>query len=589
MTDKPLPFFNWSIRRLLATETDSFQKAKLRILFTILALSILKILIAMPVIFERHQAIQQGRAIFSLVLYIVLMKLMLWKKELQRLLTHTMLCLGIAFIWSIQFVTAQSITLVNVQFVFMAILSAFYLLDRRYGLIYGSMAVLPLILFLIAGNSVLPRALPPDTLSSPVMEILIVLNFLTIMLAHYLYHEAFSRNVKEKEILNARLAIAVQEANSAAQSKSNFLSTMSHELRTPLNSVIGMSELLLDHPHDEEQGENLNILHFSALSLHSLVNDILDFSKMDSGNVKLEYISVDLYALIKNVCSGFRQAAKEKGLKLTLEVDDSLKNIQVNTDPMRVTQVIYNLVGNAIKFTPAGGVIIRLNETARGEGTVSILFAVIDTGIGIENHEAIFEPFVQASSSTTRKFGGTGLGLAIVKHLLVLFNSRIRLDSESGKGAAFSFEIVFSISEQPVNTYVPGAAQAHDLSALRVLIAEDNAVNRLLMRKVFAKWNNTPMLAEDGRQVLDRLQEADYDVVLMDIHMPLLDGYAAARAIRAMSDPVKAAVPVIALTASVSDNLGEKIRAAGMNDYIAKPFSSRELYAKLQQLTATSS
>jgi signal transduction histidine kinase/CheY-like chemotaxis protein len=585
--DQRIPFFSWSLKRLLASEPDSFNRSKLKILFTILNFSLLKIVIAMSVVFTRNQGFQQARLIALLLIYTALLKLMLSNRKWLRAITHVLLSSGMIMIWSIIFISAQTVNIVNVQFVFMLVLSSFYLLDRKYGVIYSLLGILPMMLYLLVGRTVMLFSIAPDTLASPAYEIIVVLNFITILYSHYLYHQAFSDNIAEKELLNAQLQAAVKEANRAAQSKSDFLSTMSHELRTPLNSVIGMTELLLDAPRNEEQAENLAILNFSAVSLHSLINDILDFNKMDSGKVRLECIEVDLDMLVKNICSGFRQQAKEKGLQLLLEIDTSISGLHVCSDPTRITQVIYNLVGNAIKFTSAGSVTVKLKEIAREEGIISIRFSVIDTGIGISKSQqsAIFEPFVQASTSTTREFGGTGLGLAIVKHLLHLFNSRIILQSTPGKGSIFSFELSLVIAERQAGRHAAGQQVNYDLSGLRVLIAEDNAVNRVLMKKVFAKWNNEPVFAGDGKEALEKLKESAYDVVLMDIHMPVMDGYEAARAIRQPGNTLNPGIAVIALTASVSDNLREKIIAAGMNDYICKPFNSRELYGKLKTLT----
>ena len=361
---------------------------------------------------------------------------------------------------------------------------------------------------------------------------------------------------------------------------------MSHELRTPLISVIGMSQLLLEQPKNIEQEENLKILNFSAHSLHSLINDILDYNKLGSDKLSLETISVNLYVLINEICAGMRLQVKEKSLDLKLNVDEAIKDELIFTDPTRISQIIYNLAGNAIKFTLKGSVSIGLKMISMDAESIHIRFSVRDTGIGISENEkeAIFEPFTQASTSTTRNFGGTGLGLAIVKRLLSLFNSKINMESTPGTGSNFFFDISFKRDMNVPDVLPPDEESVYNLSDLKVLIAEDNTMNRVLLKKIFSKWNNEPEFAGDGLEVAEKVSARVYDVILMDIHMPLMDGYEASRIIRRMSDPLRSGIPIIALTASVSIDLVDKITEAGMNDFIYKPFNARELYNKLKEI-----
>jgi signal transduction histidine kinase/CheY-like chemotaxis protein len=471
----------------------------------------------------------------------------------------------------------------------MVMLSSFYLLPRRHGFYYALLSVIPIIFLVIRGGDFFNATPVGDELASPGYEALVVLNFLTIVVSHYLYHESFAENVEEKEALNLRLQEAVEEAVRAGQSKADFLSTMSHELRTPLNSIIGMSELLLDDPHNQEQAENLKILSFSAVNLHSLVNDILDFNKLDLDKLELEAISVDLHELLNNISMGLRFHAKEKGLLLTLDIEDGIKGRPVITDPTRISQIIYNLAGNAIKFTAEGGVSIRLRVMSQDEDNTTIRFSVTDTGIGIseDKHAGIFEPFVQASTSTTRNYGGSGLGLAIVKRLVRLFGSEVSLLSSPGHGSNFSFDLTLKLDKQPTEMRAAMSSLRLDLSSLRILVAEDNAMNRLLLKKVFSKWNTEPAFAENGQEAVERAASEKFDVILMDIHMPVMDGYEAAKEIRRLSDHAKSSVPIIALTASVSGNLDIKIREAGMDDFVQKPFNSIDLYSKLKNISTT--
>jgi two-component system, sensor histidine kinase len=585
-----LPFFNWSVKKLLDTEPDAFTRAKIRILITVLVFSLIKLLVALFISHIHNQDFQVGRSLVMLAIYIALLKLILYNRLYMRPIAHTMVWLGLLLIWSNTFITAKSVNIITLQFVFMLYLSSFYLLGRTFGIIYSILGALPVLIYMLMGNDIVAHNFLADQLASPGYEIIIVLNFITVVVSHYLFHEAFSANITEKEVLNRQLQAAVKEANDAAQSKSNFLSTMSHELRTPLNSVIGMTELLMDDSPSDAQKENLKILNFSAVSLHSLINDILDFNKLGSDKIKLEELGVNLHKLLSNICAGLRVQAKEKGLSLVLKVDDDIKNKRVLTDPTRITQILYNLTGNAIKFTPKGKVTVALKVLSKADNDIMVRFSVTDTGIGIhpDNHKSIFEAFMQASTSTTRDFGGTGLGLAIVKRLLTLFDSKINLESKPGVGSHFFFDIRFFIDHRTAPDSITHTEATYNLAGLRVLVAEDNPMNRLLLKKVFSKWNVEPVFAVNGQEAVQKILSGDYDVVLMDIHMPVLDGYKAARAIRKMVQAEKNSIPIIALTASVSNNLNEKITEAGMNDYIYKPFNSKELYTKMKEISERS-
>lgn len=587
---KALSFFNWSLTRVLDTEPDSLKKARISILFTIIIFSLIKLLIALPTGIYNNQSVQVVRIVVFLSALLVLLKVLLINKRYSGTVGVIMIWLALSLTWSNAFVTAQTINILTIQVVVTIILSSFYLFNWRWALIYSFLSVLPIIILLVAGTGVKFSGIVPEELASPGYEIVVILNFLTIVIAHFLYYQALNKNVAEKETLNEQLQKAVKDANLAVQSKADFLSTMSHELRTPLNSVIGMTQLLLNSPYSEEQSENLKIVNFSAMNLHMLINDILDFNKMESDKLKLEAIHVDLYLLIKDICAGMRFQAEEKGLQLIVNIEDAIKTRRVITDPTRLTQVIHNLVGNGIKFTHSGTVSLSLKVIESTSDSITINFVVADTGIGIDSQqqEFIFEAFTQASSSTTRNFGGTGLGLTIVKRLLKLFESDIEVSSAVGKGSEFYFDISFktavadeSAPEQQIDKI------EYDLTQLAVLVVEDNPINSLLIKKIFSNWNNVPVFASNGHEAIEKLELGSFDVILMDIHMPLLDGYETARLIRNMPDKIRSIIPIIALTASVSNDLYAKIREAGMNDYIHKPFNSDDLYKKLKSINIT--
>jgi signal transduction histidine kinase/CheY-like chemotaxis protein len=580
-----LPLLNWSLKKLLDTLPDAFAKAKAEILFWILLLSLVKILVVLAASWYADQNLQLQRALVLLCTYTVLLKALLVNKAYLKAITHVMLGMGLLLIWSNVLVFAQSLNVISIQFISMLIISSFYLLTVRAAFIYCALAMIPVVMSLAFREQFSVNFIPAGELASPGHEIIIILNFVTIILAQYLFKQAFVDNIAEKEALNLQLQLAVKEANLAAASKSDFLSTMSHELRTPLNAVIGISEVLLTDPHTQEQEENLNILKFSADNLHTLINDILDFNKLGSGKLNLETIPVDLNKLMIDLTRSLRFQAVQKGIAFVLDIDEAISQRWVVTDPTRITQIVYNLAGNAIKFTAVGSVTLGARVLQTSDNGLTVKVFVTDTGIGISEaqQEAIFEPFTQASSSTTRNFGGTGLGLAIVKQLLVLFDSAIKLESTPGMGSTFSFELALPLGKVPQVTISPGAELLYDLHGLRILVAEDNPMNRILLVKVFSKWNVNAVFVSNGQEAVEKLGLEAFDVILMDLHMPVMDGYEASRVIRALADTHKAGIRIIALTASESGNLNEKIKQAGMDGFIIKPFKKDELYRCLQE------
>jgi signal transduction histidine kinase/ActR/RegA family two-component response regulator len=431
---------------------------------------------------------------------------------------------------------------------------------------------------------------------------LIIASFLNLALFIYInshFYNTFFKNIKQltatskaQEALHAKFQIALDKAEKSSQAKSEFLSTMSHEIRTPLNAVIGMSNLLMMGNPRLDEKENLDILKFSANNLLAIVNDVLDFNKIESGRVIFESTKFNLVELIQNICGGQIIKAEDKGLLFRLNIDDSLKDKVLVGDPTRVTQIIFNLVSNAIKFTAKGGVWVKVACVQERYDSVTIGFSVKDTGIGIapDNLEAIFEPFTQESVSTTRQYGGTGLGLAIVKRLLELQGREMNVSSVVGEGSEFFFAMEFPVSTE--NTENVGQKQQstscedNGISNLRVLIAEDNPINVLLMKKLFSKWKIVPSVAENGERAVRMIQYGNFDVVLMDLQMPVMNGFDAAVEIRNMPDRVKANIPIIALTASALFDIREKIHNSGMNDYVSKPFKPDELLEKMQNLAS---
>jgi len=585
---KPLSFFNWSLSKTLATEPDNFAKARIRIIYTILVFSVLKALIAIGFGAAAAQWLQMTRGIIALIIYLILAKVILYRPSRLMLLAHIMILTGLMVIWTNIYVYSHQINLVTLQFMFMIVLSGFYTLGSTFGIVYSLAAIVPVLLFSVLNhnpNIYITRT--PQQLASPGFEIILALNFVTIILAHYLFFKAFKSSIKEKEALNHQLQLAAEEANELAISKSNFLSTMSHELRTPLNSVIGITELLLEDKPEERQKENLEILQLSALDLLSLINNVLDFNKIDADKPKLEAIPFNLAEFIQNRCAVLRIKANDKQLDFNLSIDEQLENINIVSDPTRLSQIIYNLISNAIKFTDKGSISLKLNCIEKKEHEVKVQFSVIDTGIGIhpERHEKIFELFTQAESHITRKYGGTGLGLAIVKQILSLFNSSIHLNSIPGTGSTFFFTINFSTTPVMMETKPTVIETQTDFSKLKILVAEDNEVNRILVKKQMNRLNVEPVIVENGELAYEACLSGYYDAIFMDLHMPIMDGLETTQKIRALPDPVKAKTYILAFTASVTEQ--EKIQHLGFDDFLYKPINMNNLREKLEKIAAT--
>jgi PAS domain S-box-containing protein len=387
------------------------------------------------------------------------------------------------------------------------------------------------------------------------------------------------RKRAEKELIDAKDA-----AEMAAVAKSQFLSTMSHEIRTPMNAVIGFTNLLLTQDPSPHQMEYLNMLKYSAENLLVLINDILDFSKIEAGKIEFEQVDFNIQHLMENVRFGNLQRAKEKGILLKLMVDSEL-NTAVVGDPVRLGQILTNLVSNAVKFTREGKVVMSATLVKQQTGWLNIHFEVEDTGIGISEEKVghIFESFTQASSDTTRKYGGSGLGLTITKKLLELQNSVIEVKSEPGRGSVFSFSLDFRSSQNEISNQSVRAPSptVPSLKGTKILIAEDNALNVVLMKNFMKQWELDYDIAENGLVALALVQKNNYDLVLMDLQMPEMDGYQATTEIRKLPDEKYAKLPIIALTASAMLDIKDIAFEVGMNDYVSKPFNPNELYLKI--------
>jgi len=399
----------------------------------------------------------------------------------------------------------------------------------------------------------------------------------------------YSQDITEKKQFETELLRARNDAVAATKAKSDFLSNMSHEIRTPMNAIIGLSELLLHENFDGIVLENVKSIKYSADNLLVIINDILDFSKIEAGKITFENVDFNIREKLDELNKTFAYKAKEKNIKLILEIDDKIPEVIVG-DPYRLNQILFNLVGNSIKFTSVGHIKLSvITHTISGD-KFTLRFCIADTGIGIpkSKQSAIFEGFTQAQTETTRLYGGTGLGLAITKNLTILQGGNIFLESEEGEGTCFTVDLWFTkskVSVQEISQTKTTTLNA-DLSNLKILLVEDNIMNQMVAKQFFKKWKNEVALASNGREAIDMLKEQSFDLVLMDLQMPEMSGFQAAEIIRAEHSEVKNPnIPIIALSADAFMETRKKVIEAGMNDFVTKPFNPEELYQKVVHYT----
>ncbi|NQY06391.1 MAG: response regulator, partial [Flavobacteriaceae bacterium] len=391
--------------------------------------------------------------------------------------------------------------------------------------------------------------------------------------------------VLEKELVDLKN----DQLKKSQEFKDEFLANMSHEIRTPLNAILGFTKLLQKFDYNEEQKQFLDAISISGNNLKVIINDILDMSKIEAGKLTISQVDFSFKQLIQNLHETYKLRLQNKNIELIIDIDQSVPEY-LNGDSIRINQVLINLLENAFKFTQEGSITLKATNKGISENTINLNFEVIDTGIGIkaEKLKSIFESFSQAHDNNVKNYGGTGLGLTIVKNLVELMKGTVRAASNYGFGTTFSFQIPLGLAESKRKIEKTSSVEKFEEISEKhhILLAEDVTINQLLAKKIILSFGYDLTIVNNGQEAIDELHKNEYDILLLDLRMPVLDGYETAKKIRTeLVEPLKN-IPIIALTAHAMDQEKEKCKEYGFNEYVSIPFEPEDLIDRLKKLQA---
>jgi signal transduction histidine kinase/DNA-binding response OmpR family regulator/CHASE3 domain sensor protein len=434
-------------------------------------------------------------------------------------------------------------------------------------------------------NSIGAKAVEADKLVEKTNKWIIVFltGFAFLVMVVFL---VIARYVRKTNAIQEMLIKSKDEALKLSRAKEVFMANMSHEIRTPMNAIVGFSEQVLQTPHDFQTKEQLSIIKKSADHLLKIINDILDLSKLEAGKLTIESEAFQLQAIVDDVVQLYKPSCESKGLSFECNIAELISDVLIG-DAFRLKQILFNLVGNAVKFTSEGNIILQIESSALSKSTVSLKIKIIDSGIGIaaDQLDIIFEEFKQADTSTTRRYGGTGLGLSIVKRLIELQNGKLSVKSEPGKGSEFTFSIPFKIGKkEDLKISEVKILNTNSLKNISFLVADDDEYNRKLMAHILNKWKVKYTLVNNGKELLEEFNRNPTDIILLDIRMPEIDGIEATQLIRNSSANEQRQIPIIALTATIAKEDIKRCRDAGIESIIQKPFSEEILLANILQV-----
>lgn len=579
-------FYTNKLIQAQANEPNYIDRIKIELSYKSLCSLILVVLVGLGMIFHQNYSLYYYVLSVLLLGIAILGLYTIVHQKNWRWIIHSLIILMLVLQY-VEILTPRTITdFLLMQYCFVTITISFVLLSNKYGFLYSilsSMAIAVLLLQRFRGNQ---SAHIVNNVSTLVMCLTIIGYIIFIC---YNFMEAMrslinqAKENKDKEYnLNHKLIEITNEAEVSVRKHSEFLSNMSHELRTPLNSVIGFTNLLLEETDEVEQTENLEYLLTTGESLLALINDVLDYSKIESGKLHLEHISFDLISVAKKVFNAQMTHLQNKKIRYQLELDAQIKEkCFVIGDQIRLYQILYNLLDNAVKFTYKGEVKLKISVKEKNTNQIHLLFEVIDTGTGIDvdSFDQIFDPFQQPKGNRA-DHQSIGLGTLIVRRLLLEHQSKLTCESELGVGTKFSFPIVYQLDTENMDLQMKWIQEAEKhFSKLKLLLVEDNQMNIILMNKILSGWNINFDLAENGLEATRKVQNRHYDLIIMDLNMPVMDGFEASRIIKSYDTSTK----IVILSASLKSDILAELEHTGVDGFLSKPFSKEDLRMLIYQ------